>query len=166
MTKATSQVGTLAIVLSLVQGCATNKAGTAPAVGLSESTEGLPAEGRTPGKGPRMSGDTLICESSRQYSTAEGKRWLWVRMFIERRPGEDTDKMTAETLVSTDAGGTEYEQKVALAGVSMGDKDHTLRNTIGVRTAEAKETPRQAHKARGYTITPNMGPIEVSCGGG
>jgi hypothetical protein len=166
MARTISQLGTLAIALSLVQGCATKQADTAPAFAVSESTEGLPAEGRAPGKSPRMSGDTLICESSREYGTAAGKRWLWVRMFIERRPGEDTDKASAETLISTDAGGTEYEQKVALAGVSMdGDKDHTLRNTIGVRTAEAKGSPRQAHKARGYTIDPNMGPVELSCGG-
>jgi hypothetical protein len=38
----------------------------------------------------------------------------------------------------------EYAEKVELAGVSLdGDKDHTLRNTTGVRTAEPKESPKQ-----------------------
>ncbi len=154
-----------AIVLFLAPACATNQADTTPDVALSESTEGLPAEARTPGKSPRMSGDTLICESSRKYRTAEGDRWLWVRMFIERAPGDDKDKTTAETLVSTDAEGKEYNQKVALAGVSVdGDKDHTLRNTTGVRTAATKESSRRSHRTRGYTVGPNMGPIGVTCG--
>lgn len=154
-----------AIVLSLAPACATKQGDTTPDVVLSESTEGIPAEARTPGKSPRMSGDTLICETSRRYRTAEGNRWLWVRIFIERRPGEDKDKTAAETLVSTDAEGTEYDQKVALAGVEVdGDKDHTLRNTTGVHTAGTRESPRQSHRARGYTVGPNMGPIGVTCG--
>ncbi|HEX2249970.1 MAG TPA: hypothetical protein VHH32_06445 [Gemmatimonadales bacterium] len=167
MTRTVRQFGAFAaIVLTQATGCATNQADTTPDVALSESTEGIPAEPRTPGKSPRMSGDTLICETSRKYSTADGDRWLWVRIFIERNPDDDTDKTTAETLVSIDAQGQEYDQKVALAGVSVdGDKDHTLRNTTGVRTASTNESPKQAHRARGYTVGPNMGPIAVRCGG-
>jgi hypothetical protein len=165
MTKAIPFGPFAAIVLSLAPACATKQADTTPDVALRESTEGLPAEPRRRGKSPRMSGDTLICESSRKYSTAEGNRWLWVRIFIERRPGDETDRTMAETLVSTDAEGKEYDQKVALAGVDVdGDKDYTLRNTTGVRTAAPKESPRRSHRTRGYTVGPNMGPIGVTCG--
>ncbi len=153
------------IVLSLAPACATKQGDTTPDVALSESTEGIPAEAGTPGRSPRTLGDTLICESSRKYHTAEGDRWLWVRIFIERRPGDDSDKTSAETLVSTNAEGSKYDQKVELAGVEIdGGKDNTFRNTAGVRTTTASESPRQSHRARGYTVGPNMGPIEVTCG--
>jgi hypothetical protein len=90
---------------------------------------------------------------------------LWVRILVDRKAGSSTDNTVAETVVSTDAQGREYD-KVELAGVALdGDKDYTLRNTTGVRTAEAKETPRQAHRAHAYTVGPNMGPLEVRCGG-
>ena len=89
-----------------------------------------------------------------------------MRILVERKAGTGTDDTIAETVVSTDPEGTEHAQKVELAGVSLdGDKDYTLRNTTGVRTAEPKESPKQAHRARGYTIGPNMGPFEASCGG-
>jgi len=154
-----------ASILFLAPACATKSGDTAPDVALSESTEGIPVEAQTPGKSPRTSGDTLICESSRRYRTAEGDRWLWVRTFIQRGPDSDTDKITAETLVSTDAAGREHNQKVALAGVSIDDdRNHTLRNTTGVRTASTKEGPKRSHRTRGYTVGPNMGPLEVTCG--
>jgi hypothetical protein len=72
----------------------------------------------------------------------------------------------AETVVSTDADGNQYDQKVELAGVSLDrEADWTFRNTIGVRTGDAQKTPHQAHSARGYTVGPNMGPFEIRCGG-
>jgi hypothetical protein len=154
------------ILFALTTACSTNRADTTPAVALSESREGLAAEPRSSGPSPRRSGDTLVCEKSRKFSTPNGDRWLWVRILVERKAGTTTDNTIAETAVSTDSKGMEYAQKVELAGVSLdGDKDNTLRNTPGVRTAESKESPKQAHRARGYTIGPNMGPVEASCGG-
>ena len=154
------------MLLALSAACGTNRADTTPAVALSESREGLVAEPRASGPSPRRSGDTLICEKARKFSTPNGDRWLWVRVLIERKPGSTTDNTIAETLVSADSRGTEYGEKVELAGVSLdGDKDNTLRNTTGVRTAESKESPKQAHRARGYTVGPNTGPVETSCGG-
>jgi hypothetical protein len=154
------------ILFALATACSTNQADTTPDVALSESREGLPAEPRASGASPRKSGDTLVCEKPRKFSTPNGDRWLWVRILVERKAGTGTDNTIAETVVSTDAKGTEYAQKVELAGVSLdGDKDYTLRNTTGVRTAEPKESPKQAHRARGYTIGPNIGPFEASCGG-
>jgi hypothetical protein len=112
-----------------------------------------------------MSGDTLVCEKPQKFRTAGGDRWLWVRILIQRKPGSGTDNTVAETVVSTDPEGRETDQKVELAGVSLdGDKDYTLRNTTGVRTADTEKTPKQGHRARGYTIGPNMGPVEASCG--
>lgn len=154
------------LLLALSTACSTNQADTTPDIALSESREGLPAEARASGTSPRRSGDTLICERPRRFSTPNGDRWLWVRILIERKAGTTTDNTIAETVVSTDPQGTEYAQKVELAGVSLdGDKDYTLRNTTGVRTAEPKESPKQAHRARGYTVGPNMGPFEARCGG-
>jgi hypothetical protein len=153
------------IVLAAIAACSTNRADTAPAIALSESREGLPPEPRASGTRAGRSGDTLICERPRKFRTAEGDRWLWVRILVERKPGSDSDNTIAETVVSTDPDGRESGPKVELAGVSLdGDKDNTLRNTVGVRTAEAKESPKQVHRARGYTVGPNMGPFETSCG--
>ncbi|HEY3013414.1 MAG TPA: hypothetical protein VGJ36_11745 [Gemmatimonadales bacterium] len=107
-----------------------------------------------------------MCEKSRKFHTSNGDRWLWLRMLVERKAGSDTENTLAEAVVSADPQGDAYDQKVELAGVSLdGDADYTLRNTTGVRTAEAKKTPKQAHRARGYTIGPNMGPFEIRCGG-
>jgi hypothetical protein len=154
------------ILFALTTACGTNRADTTPTLALSEAREGLATEPRASGPSPRRSGDTLICEKPRRFSTPNGDRWLWVRLLVERKAGATTDNTIAETVVSTDSKGTEYAQTVELAGVSLdGDKDNTLRNTTGVRIAEAKESPRQAHHARGYTIGPNMGPVEASCGG-
>jgi hypothetical protein len=154
------------ILFALAAGCGTNKADTNPTLALSQSREGLPPEPRASGTSPRRSGDTLICAKPRKFSTPNGDRWLWVRILVERKSGDVTDKTLAETVVSTDPAGSESDQKVELAGVSLdGDKDNTLRNTIGVRTAEAMKSPKQAHSARGYTRGPNMGPVEVRCGG-
>jgi hypothetical protein len=154
------------ILFALAAACSTNQADTTPAIALSESREGLPAEPRASGTSPRRSGDTLVCEKPRKFSTPNGDRWLWVRILVERKAGSDTENTIAETVVSTDRDGKEHDQTVELAGVSLdGDKDYTLRNTTGVRTADAKETPKQAHRARGYAIGPNMGPVEARCGG-
>lgn len=153
------------VLIALATACSTNRADTAPALALSESREGILPEPRTSAIPAGRSGDTLICERPRKFRTAEGDRWLWVRILVERRPGSDTDNTIAETVVSTDPDGREYGPKVGLAGVSLdGDKDYTLRNTVGVRTAESKESPKQVHRARGYTVGPNMGPFETSCG--
>jgi hypothetical protein len=146
--------------------CSTNQAESAPAVALSETREGISAEPRAVGTSPRKSGDTLICEKPGKFSTADGDRWLWLRVLVERKPGSDTDKTIAEAVVTSDPKGTEYGPKVDLAGVALdGDKEYTLRGTTGVRTAAAKESAKQAHRARGYTVGPNLGPFEVSCGG-
>ena len=146
--------------------CSTNQAESAPALALSATREGIPAEPRAVGTSPRTSGDTLICEKPRKFSTADGDRWLWLRILVERKPGSDTDKAIAEAVVTSDPKGTEYGPKVELAGVALdGDKEYTLRNTTSVRTAAAKESAKQAHRARGYTIGPNLGPFEASCGG-
>ena len=155
------------IFVALLMGCSTNRAETTPKVALSPASEGLPPEPRTDAsiRSPRMSGDTLICETSRKFRTSAGNRWLWVRTLIERKPGGHTDYTVAETVVSTDPEGLNYG-KVDLAGVSLdGGNDYTLRNTTGVRTGETKKSADQAHHARGYTVGPNMGPIEGSCGG-
>ncbi len=155
-----------AAAFALASACSTKQADTTPDFALSESREGMPAEPRVSGARSGRSGDTLICETPRKFPTAAGDRWLWVRILVERKPGSDTDNTLAETVVSTDADGTEYDQPVELAGVSLdGDPDYTLRNTTGVRTAEAKESPKRAHRARGYTIGPNLGPVEARCGG-
>jgi hypothetical protein len=155
-----------AVALALAPACSTKQADTTPGIALSESREGLPAEPRLGAMRSGRSGDTLICERPRKFRTADGDRWLWVRILLERKAGSGTDNTLAETVVSTDPEGTEYDQKVELAGVSLdGQADYTLRNTTGVRTAEAKESPKQAHRARGYTIGPNLGPVEVRCGG-
>jgi hypothetical protein len=154
----------LALVLALA--CSTKQADTTPGFALSESREGVPAEPPVGGMRSGRSGDTLICGKPQRFRTADGDRWLWVRILLERKAGSDTENTLAEAVVSTDPEGTEYDQRVELAGVSLdGEADYTLRNTTGVRTAEAKESPKQAHRARGYTIGPNMGPVEVRCGG-
>ena len=154
-----------AVLFAVATACSTNRADTAPAIALSESREGLPPEPRASGTRAGRSGDTLICEKPRKFSTADGNRWLWVRILVERKPGSDTDNTTAELVVSTDPEGREYGPTVELAGISLdGDKDNTLRNTTGVRTAESKQSPKQVHRARGYTVGPNMGPFETSCG--
>ena len=115
---------------------------------------------------PRRSGDTLICETSRKFRTSAGDRWLWVRILIDRKPGSDKEKTIGEALVSADPNGSDHDQKVELAGVALDDdREYTLRNTMGVRTADAKESPKQAHRARAYTLGPNMGPFEARCGG-
>jgi hypothetical protein len=153
------------ILLAVTLACSTNRADTAPAIALSESREGLPPEPRAIGTRAGRSGDTLICERPRKFRTADGDRWLWVRILVERKPGSDTDNTIAEAVVSSDPDAREYGPKVELAGISLdGDKDNTLRNTVGVRTAEPKESPKQLHRARGYTVGPNMGPFETSCG--
>ena len=153
------------ILFALTLACSTNRTDAAPAIALSESREGIPPEPRSSTIRAGRSGDTLICEKPRKFRTADGNRWLWVRILVERKPGSDTDKTIAETVVSTDPEGREYGPTVELAGVSLdGDKDNTLRNTAGVRTAEAKEGPKQLHRARGYTVGPNVGPVEISCG--
>jgi hypothetical protein len=155
-----------AALLTLTTACSTRRADTTPDVKLSETREGLPAQPRAVGTSPRMAGDTLICERSRKFRTSQGDRWLWVRLLVERKSGEDTDNTSAEALVSTDAEAEAYNQKVDLAGVSLdSEKEYTLRNTTGVRTAESEKSPKKAHRARAYTIGPNMGPVEVSCGG-
>jgi hypothetical protein len=152
-------------LFAVTLGCSSNRADTTPVIALSESEEGIPPQPRTTGPRNGRSADTLICEKPRKFSTADGDRWLWVRILVERKPGSDTDKTIAETVVSTDAEGRDYGSKVELAGVSLdGDKDNTLRNTTGVRTAEPKQSPKQVHRARGYTVGPNMGPFELSCG--
>jgi hypothetical protein len=154
------------ILLALATACSTNKAGTNPTLALSEAREGLPPEPRAMGTSPRRSGDTLVCETSRKFRTSGGDRWLWVRILIDRKPGSDTENTIGEALVSTDSKGSEHDQKVELAGVSLdGDHEYTLRNTMGVRTAEAKQSTKQAHRARAYTVGPNMGPFEARCGG-
>jgi hypothetical protein len=152
--------------LALALACSTSTANPNLDVGLSKSREGLPAEQRVIGRSSTVVGDTLICETHRQFRTADGNRWLWIRILRERQTErKEPDKTLAEVLVSTDAEGTQHQQKVELAGVSLdGEADYTLRNGTGVRTAEAKDSPRQAHRARGYTIGPNMGPVEVRCG--
>jgi hypothetical protein len=153
------------ILFAVAAGCSTNRADTAPAVALSESREGLPPEPRTSAIRSGRLGDTLVCQRPLKFRTADGDRWLWVRIFVERKPGSDTDNTIAETVVSSDPEGSQYGPKVELAGVSLdGDKDNTLRNTTGVRTAEPKESPKQVHRARGYTVGPNTGPVETSCG--
>jgi hypothetical protein len=154
-------------LFGLALACSTNKADlAAPAAAVSEAREGLAPEPRANGASPRTSGDTLICEKTRKFSTPEGDLWLTVRTLVDRKPGSDTEATKAEAVVSTDPKGSEYNKKVELAGVSLdGDKDYTLRNTSGVRTAEAKKSGKQVHHARAYTIGPNMGPAEVSCGG-
>jgi hypothetical protein len=153
------------ILFALAAACSTNRADTTPAIALSESREGILPEPRTSAIRTGRSGDTLICERPHKFRTAEGDRWLWVRILVERKPGSDTDNTIAETVVSTDPDGREYGPKVELAGVSLdSDKDNTLRNTVGVRTAEPKESPKQVHRARGYTVGPNIGPFETSCG--
>jgi hypothetical protein len=152
------------IVFAAAAGCA-KQANTNPEFALSKAREGLPAEARATGTSPRTSGDTLVCERSRRFSTPEGARWLWVRILVERQPGSDTENTLAETVVSTDQNGNQYDQKVELAGVSLDrEADWTLRNTTGVRTGDARKSPKQAHRARGYTVGPNMGPFEISCG--
>lgn len=153
------------ILFAVAAACSTNRAESAPAIALSESREGIPPEPRTSAIRAGRSGDTLICERPHKFRTAEGDRWVWVRILVERKPGSDTDNTIAETVVSTDPDGREYGPKVELAGVSLdSEKDYTLRNTAGVRTAEPKESPKQVHRARGYTVGPNTGPFETSCG--
>jgi hypothetical protein len=155
-----------AVGLALAPACSTKQGDTTPDFALSESREGLPPEPGTSGLRSGRSGDTLICGKPQRFRTADGDRWLWVRVLLERKTGSDTENTLAETVVSTNPEGTEYDQRVELAGVSLdGEADYTLRNTTGVRTAEAKESPKQAHRARGYTIGPNMGPVDVRCGG-
>jgi hypothetical protein len=153
-------------VLSAALACSTNTAN--PDVALSTSREGLPAALLVTGRSTSVVGDTLVCESHRRFRTTDGDRWLWVRVLRERQADrEEPDRTHAEALVSTDAAGRTFDQKVELAGVSLdGEADYTLRNTAGVRTAEPRKSPKQAHRARGYTVGPNMGPIDVSCGGG
>jgi hypothetical protein len=153
------------MLFALASACSTNRTEAAPAIALSESREGLPPEPGAIGIRAGRSGDTLVCEKPRKFSTAEGNRWLWVRILVERKPGSDTDNTIAEAVVSSDAEGRQYGPKVELAGVSLdGDKDYTLRNTVGVRTAEPKDSPKQLHHARAYTVGPNVGPFEISCG--
>jgi hypothetical protein len=156
----------LAVTSFLALACSTSTSNPNLDVGLSKSREGLPAELRVIGRSSSVVGDTLICETHRRFRAADGNRWLWVRILRERKAERDNaDKTLAEVLVSTDADGTQHEQKVELAGVSLdGEADYTLRNTTGVRTAEAKDSPKQVHRARGYTISPNMGPLDVRCG--
>lgn len=156
----------LYVVSSLALACSTNTAN--PDVALSTSREGVPPESRAILRTSTVVGDTLICEKSRRFQTANGERWLWVRILRERNSGrKDADRTLAEAVVSTDAGGNLSDQKVELAGISLdGQADYTLRNTAGVRTAEARESPRQAHRARAYTRGPDMGPVDLRCGGG
>jgi hypothetical protein len=155
----------LYLVSSLALACSTNTAN--PNVALSTSREGVPPESRAILRSSSVVGDTLICEKSRRFQTANGERWLWVRVLRERNAGrKDADRTLAEAVVSTDAGGKMSDQKVELAGISLdGQADYTLRNTTGVRTAEPRESPRQAHRARAYTRGPDMGPVDLSCGG-
>lgn len=155
----------LYVVSSLALACSTNSAN--PNVALSPSREGVPPESTPIDKSSTVVGDTLICEKSRRFQTANGERWLWVRVLRERNTGrKDADRTLAEAVVSTDAGGKVSDQKVELAGISLdGQADYTLRNTTGVRTGEPTDSPRQAHRARGYTRGPDMGPLDLSCGG-
>jgi hypothetical protein len=158
------------ILLTLLAACSQRtQADPTPDISLSTSDEGLAPGPRSGTKSPRMSGDTLVCDKSRMYRTANGDRWLWVRILVQRPAGDTTDYTTAETAVSTDQDGMEYDAKVALAGVSLegleDGKNYTLRNSPGVRARETKKSARQPHTARGYTRNPDMGPISVTCGG-
>ncbi|HEX6432799.1 MAG TPA: hypothetical protein VFZ87_01085 [Gemmatimonadales bacterium] len=158
------------ILLMLVAACSQRtQADPTPDISLSTSDEGVPPAPRSGTKSPRTSGDTLICDQSRKYSTPDGDRWLWVRILVQRAPGDTTDNTTAETAVSTDRDGMEYAREVALAGISLqgleNGREYTLRNASGVRTSDTKKSGRQAHTARGYTRGPDMGPLSVSCGG-
>jgi hypothetical protein len=164
-TKETGRRLILYLISSLPLACSTNTAN--PNVALSTSREGVPPESRPILRSSTVVGDTLVCEKSRRFQTANGERWLWVRVLRERNAGrKDADRTLAETVVSTDAGG-KMSGKVELAGISLdGQADYTLRNTTGVRTAEPRESPREAHRARGYTRGPDMGPVDLSCGGG
>jgi hypothetical protein len=157
------------ILLTLAGACSQRtQADPTPDIALSTSDEGVPPGPRSGTESPRTSGDTLVCDKSRKYSTPSGDRWLWVRILVERRPGSGTDYTKAETAVSTDPDGMEYDPKVALAGVSLegleGGREYTLRNTPGVRTRDTKKSETGLHTARGYTRGPDMGPISVSCG--
>ena len=153
----------IAVLLSF-SACAKNQANTTPELALTKTDEGLPPSPRAAGRSPRTVGDTTICEKPRKFSTPDGNRWLWVRIMIERKPGETTDNTIAETVVSTNPEGTEYAT-VGLAGVKLDtDKEYTLRNTSGVRTLETKKSDKQAHRVRGYAVQPNLGPIEATCG--
>jgi hypothetical protein len=155
----------LYLISSLALACSTNTAN--PNVALSTSREGVPPESRPILRSSTVVGDTLVCEKSRRFQTANGERWLWVRVLRERDAGrKDADRTLAEAVVSTDAAG-KISAKVELAGISLdGQPDYTLRNTTGVRTAEPRESPREPHRARGYTRGPDMGPVDLSCGGG
>jgi hypothetical protein len=152
------------LVLSLTPACSKQtQADPTPGIALSTTDEGIPPGPRL---SPRTTGDTLVCETPRRYRTAEGDRWLWVRIITERKAGEETEHTVAETVVSTDAEGNQTDQNVALAGIRLdGGREYTLRNSSGVRTAETKESPRRRHSARGYTRGPDMGPVDAICGG-
>lgn len=159
------------VMLTLVAACSQRtQADPSPDISLSASDEGVPPGPRSGTNSPRMSGDTLICDKSRKYSTPSGDRWLWVRILVQRAPGDTIDHTKAETAVSTDPDGMEYAPEVALAGVSLqgleNGREYTLRKTSGVRTRGTKESGRQVHTARGYTRGPDMGPLSVSCGAG
>jgi hypothetical protein len=160
----TSAVFLSTLLLSLAAACSQRTLrDPAPDVGLSTTDEGIPPGPRL---SPRTTGDTLVCETSRRFRTADGDRWLWVRIITERKPGEDTERTVAEAVVSSDAKGMQTDQNVALAGIRLdGGREYTLRGTSGVRTGEAKESPRRPHTARGYTRGPDMGPVDANCGG-
>jgi len=153
-------------LLTVTAACsARTQADPTPDFAVSPTDEGVAPGPRSGTKSPRTSGDTLICDKSRKYTTSVGNRWLWVRILVERQPGA-TDYTLAETAVSTDAEGMEYDPKVTLAGIKLDDgKEYTLRNTPGVRTREAKKGDRKAHWARGYARGPDLGPIDLTCGG-
>jgi hypothetical protein len=153
-------------LLTLTAACSPRtQADPTPDFAVSPTDEGVAPGRRSGTKSPRMSGDTLICDKSRKYSTPDGSRWLWVRILVERQPGA-TDFTLAETAVSTDAEGMEYDPEVDLAGIKLDDgREYTLRNTPGVRTRETKKGDRQAHWARGYARGPDLGPIDLTCGG-
>ncbi len=161
----TSPVFFSTLLLSLAAACSQQALrDPAPDIALSTTDEGVPPGPRL---SPRTTGDTLVCETSRRVATADGDRWLWVRIITERKPGEDTERTVAETVVSSDSKGTQTDQNVALAGIRLdGGREYTLRNASGVRTRDAKEGPRERHTARGYTRGPDMGPVDAICGRG
>jgi hypothetical protein len=150
------------LALGLTAACS-KQTQAAPAIALSTTDEGIPPGPRL---SPRTTGDTIVCETPQRFRTAEGDRWLWVRIITERKPGEQTENTVAETVVSTDAEGNQTDQNVELAGIRLdGGREYTLRKTSGVRTAEKKESPPRRHSARGYTRAPDMGPVDAICGG-
>jgi hypothetical protein len=137
-----------------------------PDVALSETDEGVPPQGKLANQSRYVRGDTIICEKPERYTTPNGPRWLWIRILIHRAPEGETDYTVAETVVSTDAAGREYNQRVGLAGIKLdGEKEYTLRDATGVRTGQTKKSEKREHSARGYTIKPNMGPLDATCGG-